>query len=241
MWSAKNPLWYNNEYRHNKNYLELFDVPENKTHGLCCLNRTPSWHRIFLFSAIVEKSWFGKISYTFGNHGNNKQFEHGFFNLTRAEISDFEGKKHHLPFVLIDRDKKDDVDVGVSHPVWSTHTFNLVTESSMDNTLLSEKTAKPFVTKMIPIILGPRNTAQHLKTAGLDMFEDIVPWHTWDHLENPRDRIANVVNFLEDFLKHDLVAIYHSNKHRVDSNKEFFHSEQFRINLLKDMVKLSSN
>ena len=237
MWSAKKSLWYANEGKK----LNLYDVLENKTQGLCCLNRTPSWHRILFFSAIVEKPWFSKISYTFGNHGHGKQFDHAFHDLTKAEINDFEGKKHYLPFVLIDEDKEDTTDVGVSHPVWNTHTFNLVTESSMDNTLLSEKTAKPFVTKMIPIILGPRNTAQHLKTAGLDMFEDIVPWHTWDHLESPRDRIANVVNFLEDFLKQDLVAIYHANKHRVDCNKEFFHSEQFRKNLLKDMVRLSSS
>jgi hypothetical protein len=237
MWSAKNSLWYADE----RKKLNLYDVLENKTQGLCCLNRTPTWHRILLFSAMVEKSWFSKISYTFGNHGHGKQFEHAFYALTQTDITEFESKKHHLPFVLIDQDHEDTTDVGVSHPVWSTHTFNLVTESTMDHTLISEKTAKPFVTKMIPIILGPRNVAQHLKTAGLDMFEDIVPWHTWDYLENPRDRIVGVVNFLEEFLKQDLVAIYHANKHRVDRNKEYFHSDQFRKNLLKDMVRLSSS
>jgi len=237
MWSAKKPLWYANEGKQ----LNLYDVLENKTQGLFCLNRTPTWHRILLFNTIVEKSWFSKISYTFGNHGHGKQFEHAFHSLTQLEISEFERKKHYLPFVLIDEDKEDTTDVGVSHPVWSTHTFNLVTESSISYTLLSEKTAKPFVTKMIPIILGPQNAAQHLTELGLDMFEDIVPWYTWDHLESPRDRISIIVNFLEDFLKQDLVAIYHANKHRVDCNKEFFHSGKFRKNLLKDMVKLSSN
>ena len=229
MWSARNPLWYKNQN------LNLYDTSENKTQGLCCLNRTPNWHRILFFNAIVEKPWFSKMSYTFGNHGHGKQYEHAFSFLTQAEIIEFESKKHHLPFVLIDEDKTDTTDVGVSHPVWSTHTFNLVTESAMDNTLLSEKTAKPFVTKMIPIILGPRNVAQHLKELGLDMFEDIIPWQTWDHLESPRDRIAGVIDFLEDFLKQDLVAIYHTNKHRVDRNKEFFHSDRFRKNLLKGM------
>lgn len=240
MWSAKNPLWYMQHPRscHTNLYI---DVVENKTQGICCLNRTPNWHRILFFNAIVEKSWFSKISYTFGNHGHGKQYEDAFYFLTQQEIEEFESKKHYLPFVLIDEDKEDTTDVGVSHPVWGTHTFNLVTESAMDNTLLSEKTAKPFLTKMIPIILGPRNVAQHLKTAGLDMFEDIVPWHKWDQLATPRDRIPVIVDFLEDFVKQDLVAIYHANKHRVDCNKEFFHSEQFRKNLLKDMVKLSSN
>mgnify|MGYP003343896210 FL=1 len=111
----------------------------------------------------------------------------------------------------------------------------------MDNTFLSEKTSKPFVAKLIPIILGPRNTARHLHDAGLDMFGDIVPWHTWDHLSEPRDRIRAVVEFLDEFLKQDLVAIYHANKHRVDRNKEFFHSEQFRANITIDMLKLSSS
>lgn len=237
MWSARNPLWYANEGKK----LNLHDVLENKTQGLCCLNRTPNWHRILFFSAIVEKPWFPQISYTFGNHGHGKQFEHAFIFLTQAEITEFESKKHYLPFKLIDEDKEDTTDVGVSHPVWSTHTFNLVTESAMDNTLLSEKTAKPFITKMIPIILGPRNSAKHLQAAGLDMFEDIIPWHTWDHLAEPRDRIAMVVDFLEVLLSQNLLEIYHANKRRVDYNKEFFHSEQFRINLLKQMITLSSN
>jgi hypothetical protein len=237
MWSAKKPLWYANEEKS----LNFYDALENKTQGLCCLNRTPTWHRILFFNSIVEKPWFSKISYTFGNHGHGKQFEYAFIFLTQAEITEFESKKHYLPFKLIDEDKEDTTDVGVSHPVWSTHTFNLVTESAMDNTFLSEKTAKPFITKMIPIILGPKNAAQHLQAAGLDMFEDIIPWHTWDHLPESRDRIDIIVNFLEDFLKQDLVAIYHANKHRVDRNKEFFHSEEFRKNLLKDMVKLSSS
>ena len=157
------------------------------------------------------------------------------------EIEEFESKKHHLPFVLLDKDKEDTTDVGIAHPVWSTHTFNLVTESAMDNTFLSEKTAKPFIAKMIPIILGPRNTARHLQDAGLDMFEDIVPWHTWDNLPEPRQRIQAVVEFLDSFVEQDLVAIYHANQHRVDRNKEFFHSQQFRDNLTKDMLKLSSN
>lgn len=237
MWSARTPLWYEDV----ANILRLYDTEENKTAGILCMNRTPNWHRILFYSAVVEKPWLSKISYTFGNHGHGKRYEDAYFFLRPEEITEFESKRHHLPFVLVDNDRQDTTDVGVGHPAWSTHTFNLVTESAMDNNFLSEKTAKPFTTKMIPIILGPRNTAKHLQEAGLDMFGDIVPWHTWDHLGEPRDRIKAVVEFLDSFLEQDLVAIYHANKSRVDRNKEFFHSQQFRDNITSEMLKLSSN
>lgn len=243
MWSARLPLWYEQEISHNygNNVSNFYDPNENKIAGMVCMNRTPNWHRILFYNAVVEKPWLSKISYTFGNHGHGKRYEHAYNFLQPDEIAEFESKRHYLPFTLIDLDKEDTTDIGVGHPAWSTHTFNLVTESAMDNTLLSEKTAKPFIAKMIPVILGPRNTARHLQEAGLDMFEDIVPWHTWDDLPEPRQRIAKVVEFLDSFLDQDLVAIYHANKHRVDRNKEFFHSEQFRSNITKDMLKLSSN
>ena len=243
MWSARLPLWYGNEF-FKKQYgpkPRFYDVIENKTQGMCCLNRTPNWHRILFFNAVAEKPWLSKISYTFGNHGHGKRYEDAFYFLRPDEIAEFESKKHHLPYILIEGDRQDTTDVGVSHPVWSTHTFNLVTESAMDNTFLSEKTAKPFVSKMIPIILGPRNTAKHLQQAGLDMFGDIIPWHTWDDLADPRDRVKAVVEFLDEFLQQDLVAIYHANKHRVNRNKEVFHSEQFRKNITAEMLKLSSS
>jgi hypothetical protein len=241
MWSAKDPLWYRDlAHQYGENPV-FYDIPEDKTAGLVCLNRTPNWHRILFYNAVVEKPWLSKISYTFGNHGHGKKYEDAYYFLHKEEIAEFENKRHFLPFVLIEDDRVDNTDVGISHPVWRTHTFNLVTESAMDNTLLSEKTVKPFTAKLIPIILGPRNTARHLQEAGLDMFEDIVPWRTWDHLLEPRQRIVKVVNFLDSFLDQDLVAIYHANKHRVDRNKEFFHSEQFRNNITKNMLKLSSN
>lgn len=244
MWSARAPLWYETTISHHygADPLKFYDIEaENKNAGMLCMNRTPSWHRILFYNAVVEKPWLSKISYTFGNHGHGKKYEDAYYFLTPEEIADFESKRCHLPFTLIDKDQEDTTDVGVGHPAWSTHTFNLVTESTMDNTLLSEKTAKPFITKMIPIILGPQNTARHLQDAGLDMFEDIIPWHTWDHLSEPRDRIKLVVEFLEGFLEHDLVAIYHANKHRVDRNKEFFHSQQLRDNITADMLRLSSS
>jgi len=241
MWSAKNPLWYRDlAHQYGQNPV-FYDIEENKNMGMLCMNRTPNWHRILFFNALIKKPWLSKISYTFGNHGHGKKPEDAYYFLTADEIAEFENKRNCLPFILINDDREDTTDVGISHPAWSTHTFNLVTESAMDNTLLSEKTCKPFVSKMIPIILGPKNTARHLQEAGLDMFGDIVPWHTWDDLPEPRQRIAKVVEFLDSFLEHDLVAIYHANKHRVDRNKEFFHSEQFRNNITKDMLKLSSN
>ena len=221
-------------------YPNTFDMPSNKTQGLCSLNRNPSWHRIFLFNQLAKRSWFDNVAYTFGNFSPLVNYDKNSRNgLTPAEKQEFEDNQHLLPRWIIEQDRQVEGAVySIDHPVHETHTFNLITETNMDNKFFhSEKTCKPFMARQIPILLGPLGLNQYLQDQGLDMFEDIVPWKTWDSIENPRERILKTVEFLDELMSKDLLSLYQENIARVEQNKTYFHSNEFKERLTSQLPR----
>lgn len=127
-------------------------------------------------------------------------------------------------------------DVGVGHNAYGRCAVNIVTETVVDHAYISEKTCKPFLACQIPIIVGGVGTTRFLHNVGLDMFGDIVPWHTWDDESNVDVRIRKIADFVIKWLRQDTVLDqYHSVKHRAEHNKHYFHSQQFRDKIMWQM------
>jgi hypothetical protein len=113
---------------------------------------------------------------------------------------------------------------------------NIVTETVTDLCYISEKTCKPFISRQIPIIVSSVGVNQFLKDIGLDMFEDIVPWATWDSESDENIRINKIVEFVEQWIKSGTVLEdYHRVIDRVERNKKYFHSEKFRDIIMVQM------
>jgi hypothetical protein len=70
----------------------------------------------------------------------------------------------------------------------------IVTESSFTSSqfMLTEKTAHAFYGCNFPIILSGSGAVAHLRSLGLDVFDDIVD-HSYDTIENPFDRIVAAI------------------------------------------------
>lgn len=122
--------------------------------------------------------------------------------------------------------------VGVGDPAYSTYALNIVTETSIEIPFSSEKTAKPFAARQIPLIVGGVGSNRVLSDMGLDMFDDIIPWRRWDHVEDHHLRLSMIADFLNSWLPvTDLVKLYQSVRNRIDKNKQYFHSDDFRKKL----------
>lgn len=118
--------------------------------------------------------------------------------------------------------------------------FNIVTETSIETPFCGEKTPKPFVARQIPIMVAAPGINQFLTDLGLDMFPDIIPWSRWDQVGDHSLRLHMIADFLRDFIQdQDLVAIYHRMRSRVERNKQYFHSEQFRKILMRQIDHFS--
>jgi hypothetical protein len=68
------------------------------------------------------------------------------------------------------------------------------------------------------------------------MFEDLVPWHTWDSEPDPDTRLQKIATFDEQWINQGTVLEdYQRVLPRVKRNKQYFHSEAFRQRIMNQM------
>lgn len=221
----------------------VYDTSLEKTQMLMCLNRNMEWHRIYLFSLIANRPWFNQIEYSFifelGNRLDSIQIKE---QLTEEECNTVRMYQHLLPIKLREESEEPARDIpfmynnaggSVNRPVYTNSAINVVTETSLTNGItITEKTCKAIMAYQIPIIVGPTGVTQYLNDVGIDMFDDYIPWRTWDNLSDHKLKIRMIVEFLDTILssptaQSDILAVHNSFKSRLIKNKERFHSPEF--------------
>jgi hypothetical protein len=129
--------------------------------------------------------------------------------------------------------------IGIQHPVYSECAVNLVIETEMITCSLSEKTCKPFMAYQIPIIVGPPACNKFLQDIGLDMFSDLIPWHTWDTESDQHIKLQKISQFVDQWIRSGTILNDYNNVlQRVQRNKQYFHSKAFRDCIMAQMIKL---
>jgi len=212
MYSLRNPLWWDTF---------CFDAGLSKTQGLMCLNNRPRLHRTQVWAEFNRRGIIDQCVFSFTEPVYHEKAQYSYpYPLNIA------GEQHDLT-----RN-----DIGVGHSVYRNYAVNLVTETDMDLTYVSEKTCKPFVSRQIPIIVGSAGINQFLSDIGLDMFADVVPWATWDCEVESSIRLQKIVDFTEFWIRSgSMVLDYNRLLSRVEANKKYFHSEEFRNRIMIQM------
>ena len=236
-----------------RKYKTIYKTKLEKTKSIMCFNRNLTWHRLYLFSLLAEQSWFDKITYSFLNKIGDRLEA----ICIKEFLSDQEREKikfldHLLPINVmselgVEKNKIPTMWIDGASSVGSTeygsHAINLVTETSLtEGVILTEKTCKPFLAYQIPVILGPIGANKFLQDMGLDMFEDYIPWRTWDNEINHKLKTQKIVTFLDQLLasptaEQDILLIHQQMHPRLVRNKEHFHSQEF-LNLLTNQLNL---
>jgi hypothetical protein len=231
----------------------IYDTQLTKTKSIMCLNRNLTWHRLYLFSLLAEQSWFDKISYSFLNKIGDRLDAICIKNfLDEQEREKIKSLDDLLPINIkselhVDNNKIPimwmDGASSVNSPEYRDHAINLVTETSLtEGTILTEKTCKPFLAYQIPIIIGPVGANKFLQDIGLDMFEDYIPWQTWDNETDHKLKMQKIVAFLDQLLfgptaKQDILLMHQQMHPRLVRNKQRFHSQEF-LDLLTCQLNL---
>jgi hypothetical protein len=188
----------------------VFDASNEKTQGFMCLNKMPRTHRTLLREEFNRRNLIKYMMYTFVGHNT-------------------------LPDETPEQVRLQN-DIGVGHPAYSQYAVNIVTETDVNVPYISEKTCKPFVARQIPLIVGSQGVNKFLSDIGLDMFEDIIPWQTWDSEPELTTRLEKIVDCVETWILYgDIVRNYKNVRKRVERNKKYFHSEEFRNILMRQM------
>jgi len=225
----------------------VYDTDLEKTHPLMCLNRNLTWHRIYMLMLMYNKPWIDKVDFSFilpmENRLENKP-------VISKYITEEEKQVIRLIPTPIFLDYERDIlawkiPIMYSHGASNVNTLaytrnavNLVTETSLtDGTVLTEKTGKAIMAYQIPILVTNPGQCQFLEDIGIDMFSDYVPWQDWDQIENHKERMQKIVEFVDTIMQDtDAIMKTHRDFHpRLIKNKERFHSDEFSNLLLKQI------
>jgi len=189
----------------------VMDAGSNKTQKVMCLNNNTRPHRTYLFEEFQRKNILDQMMYTFANY-------------------------RVLPGESLENRQMNDGFYGLGHAVYNQYAVNLVTETVIDQSWISEKTCKPFMARQIPIIACGPGVNKFLQDIGLDMFRDIVPWESWDNETNSTVRLQKIADFTEQWvLSGTILDDYYRVLDRVEHNKQYFHSEKFRNKIMIQM------
>lgn len=185
-----------------------FDAGHEKIQKIMCFNNQPRYHRTLLRQQLLPVV--DQMVYTIDRQGlptDIKPSNSGGFN-----------------------------DVGVSHSVYNQCAVNLVTETTTDFAYISEKICKPFIAHQIPIIVGGARVTKFLSDIGLDMFDDLVPWQSWDNEPVVEIRVEKIARFVTDWIVNgSILKDYNRVIDRVIKNKQYFHSAEFRNKIMYQM------
>lgn len=181
-----------------------------------CLNRNTRDHRLVLLSYLFGQGYdqFGKIS-LLGQINVNYDIEpDNFLDRIFWEFSDYHTdiRDSMLRGYLLIYDnrslKVDDYDIYDKNDNNNVVNFNqklrhyyqnsfveIVTESSFASPgyLLTEKTMNSIYGCNFPIMIAGAGAVAHLREIGFDLFDDLID-HSYDHIENPFDRIVHAVD-----------------------------------------------
>ena len=68
------------------------------------------------------------------------------------------------------------------------------------------------------------------------MFEDLIPWRSWDDQNDQNIRLDRIANFVKQWIDSgNMLQDYNRVRDRVERNKQYFHSERFRNLIMKCM------
>lgn len=106
-----------------------------------------------------------------------------------------------------------------------TNTFvEIITETSYTEQayLLTEKTLNSIYGCNFPILLSGVGAVDLLRSAGMDMFDDVID-HSYDSIENPVDRLHTAVYNNKRLLSDNVFVkqLWQQNQHRFIKNVEF--------------------
>ena len=211
IWSSYQTINYNDSYR---------------KYRVSCLNGTPWVHRKLMYLALLQKSYFKDMIFTFGNRTEYDPYP------DEISLTSEEKEKSFLlssNVIFLDTDASCGIDVSITHPAFTDCYVNLVTETNVynDTPMLSEKTFKPILAGQLFILLASPGAVQFLRDIGIDTFDDIID-HSYDDTTDIRSRIQQISDQVDRLVRLDLNTIYTDIKPRLRRNSEFLRSQEFR-------------
>lgn len=203
-----------------------------KTKPFMSLNNRPVWHRIWLFAELAKHNLLEHVDYSFvwDPKINVTGMEHQMDQLPETIRTAAEAQLHRLP-LRFEHEKhlNFNADTLTNLNLHNECAVNIVTESCPNLGFLSEKICKPLACYQIPILLSHAGANQFCVDAGFDMFEDIIPWRTWDSIPDDHLRCEVACQFVVEYIKRGgALEDWNRCQDRVVANQNRLLSDDFK-------------
>ncbi len=221
------------------------------------LNRNSRVHRTYIISLIlgmniehkgIMSCMFSKLTNTLDDLG--WKFNQSNFRLKKVFNKGYT-KIHNHAFDITD---EYDIYYGIPNDNHSNFQNNLIrhyqntfveiigeTSCTESCFLITEKTQNCFYGCSFPIWISSKGTVAHLRSLGLDVFDDVID-HSYDDIENPIERIYQAVNdnllILTD--SSHVKQLWITHKDRFSSNIEFLQNT-FYNNIYEQVTNRFNN
>lgn len=218
------PHWY---HWAKQNWPEIYRsniASDRKTHKISCLNNSARPHRILNWLELKDNQ-----DILWSIHNDPAELAHDM-ELTDLEWQDWDSLRIKLP-ARTHNNRGTRVDADILHEAYTDSYVNFVTESTTcDKIFITEKTWKPIASGQLFVILGNQGIVKHLRDHGIDCFDDIID-HSYDAVEDPRERLFKLHESVNKLLKQDLYNINLLTKQRRTKNAELFWSNELYYEL----------
>lgn len=204
----------------------------NPVHKFSCLNANKWSHRILTYIHLYDKPYFSDMIFGWGRRtGGTKDYLEQEDFINDIVISDDEwAKLATLPQHILAHsdDDTNHNDRTTDHIAYTSACLNIITETTSRNETpqLTEKSFKPILAGQFFIMIGSPGLIQYMRDIGFDTLDDIIN-HSYDDIEDDRDRISAAVKELDRLNEVDLFKLHAQCKERFVKNQQWLTSPEF--------------
>lgn len=224
--------------------LTKYDIKSKRPYKLQCLNLNPWVHRTINYLEMSSKPWFSECKFSF-----NWTFRTSTTNTAALGENTLRELPQHESDELKRRLANNTIPIFLEEwgKIHTTYTNNrcfvhrdcyidFVTENSVNQEFITEKTWKPIFSGQLFLILGSQGIIAYLRKIGIDTFDDIID-HSYDQVEDLRTKISMIHQQLDRLMTSDLDTIWDNTYERRKKNLELVYDPKFHNFLLEEFVK----
>ena len=225
-------------FRMNKNFDHGYREPKLQ-YGFSSLNGRTAVHRILLGYYLHQQNLLSTLIFTQGTRG---PIDADIFNT----LPEFDNYKKLLPISTVDHSDslKWDMFGEFNHPAYNQAYCNILTESETEIVpyeqnqnieIITEKSAKPFLAKQVPLFLAGQGHLAYLKYLGFETMDDLMPqgydqMRTLEKISAAVDVVAKGRDYIENF--------YFDHVREIQHNYDLAVSDTLEDKIINDICQL---
>lgn len=190
-----------------------------KPYDFLYLNKTQRKHRDLLFDELINKNLLSNSLYSYHHRGITLNPE-------------YESQPHRKGYPKYGADRD------IFEKPYNETVFNIVSETSVDESFITEKLWKPIIAKQIFIVHGKAHYLNAIKQLGFQTYHDFID-EGYDSMGNFDQRTSAIVSLCKNIkgINH-LELYYNSESVRNHNFKTFFSKEMLERAIVKDINSL---